>query len=350
MPTSFDGLSVSELDTFHGLGAAVRYEKADNLLQLALEMQAARGGLSLKDIEDKFGVGRRTAMRMRDAVLRNFPQCEEVETDERTKRWRIPSGTLDRLIAFTADELAALDAAIRLLDRDNREDEAANLTTVSGKVRALMKPDIARKVEPDLEAMLEAEGLAMRPGPRPRINVSVVEELRDAMKACRKVLIRYRNRRTRKINDRLVHPYGFLHGHRNYLVGWHENPKANLVALFSLPNIEAVEILDETFVRDPGFNLQSFAAQSFGLFQEEPYPVVWRFAPEAAEDAAEFVFHPSQTIERDPDGSLVVRFTAGSDLEMAWHLYTWGDKVEVLEPARLAEMVNGNRMAWAALP
>ena len=41
--------------------------------------------------------------------------------------------------------------------------------TVLGKVRALMKPDIARKVEPDLEAMLEAEGLAMRPGPRPRI-------------------------------------------------------------------------------------------------------------------------------------------------------------------------------------
>jgi hypothetical protein len=35
----------------------MRYEKADNLLQLALEMQAAHGGLSLADIETKFGVG-----------------------------------------------------------------------------------------------------------------------------------------------------------------------------------------------------------------------------------------------------------------------------------------------------
>lgn len=328
----------------------MRYEKADNLLQLALEMQAARGGLSLKDIEDKFDVGRRTAMRMRDAVLRNFPQCEEVDTDERVKRWRIPAGTLDRLVNFTADELAALDAAIRLLDRDNREDDASQLQTLSGKVRALMKPDVARRVEPDLEAMLEAEGLAMRPGPRPRIRVEVVEVLRDAMKMCRKVRISYRNRRTRQINKRLVHPYGFLHGHRHYLVGWHENPKANLVALFSLPNIEAIDILDDTFIRDSGFNLQSFAAQSFGLFQEDPFPVVWRFAPEAADDAAEFIFHPSQSMERQADGSLIVRFTAGSDLEMAWHLYTWGDKVEVLEPVRLADMVNGNRMAWAALP
>jgi predicted DNA-binding transcriptional regulator YafY len=98
----------------------MRFEKADNLLQLALEMQAARGGLTLADIQEKFAVGRRTAMRMRDAVLRNFPQAEEVETDERVKRWRLPSGTLDRLINFTADELGALESAIRLLDRDNR--------------------------------------------------------------------------------------------------------------------------------------------------------------------------------------------------------------------------------------
>lgn len=328
----------------------MRYEKADNLLQLALEMQAVRSGLSLGDIKERFAVGRRTAMRMRDAVLRNFPQAEEVETDERVKRWRLPSGTLDRLINFTADELSALEAAIHLFDRDNRKDEAANLATLSGKLRALLRPEVARKVEPDLEAMLEAEGLAMRPGPRPRIKVVVIEDLRQAIKACCKVRIRYKNRRTRTTNERLVHPYGFLHGHRNYLVGWHENPKANNVGLFSLPNIEAVEILPDTFVRTPGFELADFAARSFGLFQEEPYPVVWRFTPDAAEDAADFVFHPTQTMEHDPDGSLIVRFTAGSELEMAWHLYAWGDKVEVLEPATLAEMVNGNRVAWAALP
>jgi predicted DNA-binding transcriptional regulator YafY len=77
---------------------------------------------------------------------------------------------------------------------------------------------------------------------------------------------------------------------------------------------------------------------------------VWRFAPEAAPDAADFVFHPNQVLEPQPDGALVVRFTATGDLEMAWHLYAWGDKVEVLEPKRLAEMVHGQRVAWPALP
>lgn len=197
----------------------------------------------------------------------------------------------------------------------------------------------------------EAEGLAMRPGPRPRIKVLVLEDLSEAIKACRKVRIQYRNRRTRQVKERLVHPYGFLHGHRHYLVGWHENPKANDVALFSLPNIESVELAEETFVRNPDFDLQAFAARSFGLFQgEEPFETVWRFAPEAAADAADFVFHPNQVLEPQPDGALVVRFTATGDLEMAWHLYAWGDKVEVLEPRRLADMVHGRRVAWPALP
>jgi len=329
----------------------MRYEKADNLMQLALEMQAARGGLSLAEIEARFSVGRRTAMRMRDAVLRNFPQVVERIDADRIKRWHIPPGTLDRLAGVDADELAALESAIRLLEAANRKDQAAILAGLETKLRALLRPEAARRVEPDLEALLEAEGLAMRPGPKPRIGWDMVEQLRFAIKAGRKVRIRYRNRSTRRINERLVHPYGFLHGHRHYLVAWHEHTKANKVALFSLPNIEAAMLCPETFIRPADFKLEEFAARSFGLFQgEAPDDIVWRFTADAAADAAEFVFHPTQLLEWQPDGALLVRFRAGSDLEMAWHLYAWGDRVEVLQPQRLADLVNRHRVRWPAIP
>ncbi len=313
-------------------------------------MQANRQGLSLADIEERFRIGRRTAMRMRDAVLCTFPQAEEVAGDDRAKRWRIPKGTLNGLIDVCAEELAALESASRLMVQQNRAVEAAELGGLAAKLKAVMRPDVVRRVEPDLEALLEAEGLAMRPGPRPRIAMGIVDGLRDAIKACRKVHLGYRNRKTHRLNVRLVHPYGFLHGHRHYLVAWHEHPKANSFALFSLPSIETVEPVAGSFVRDAGFDLQAFAARSFGLFQEEPFDVVWRFAPEAAEVAADFVFHPTQTMERQDDGALIVRFRAGGDLEMAWHLYCWGDKVQVLQPARLATLVNDRRPVWPALP
>jgi predicted DNA-binding transcriptional regulator YafY len=170
------------------------------------------------------------------------------------------------------------------------------------------------------------------------------------MKACRKVAIHYRNRRDGRRNRRVVHPYGFLLGHRHYLIGFHENPKANHVAPFALPNIESVEIMEEGFARDPAFSLAAYAERSFGLFQEEPFDVAWKFKPEAAPTAREFVFHTKQTQEMLSDGSLIVRFRAGGWLEMAWHLFCWGDQVEVLEPGQLAEAMQNHRPTWPGLP
>ena len=328
----------------------MRHEKANNLLQLALEMQAARGGLSLDDIEEKFDVGRRTAMRMRDAVLDVFPHADEVETDERKKRWRLPKGTLDRLVGVTADELGDIEVAINLLKRDNLLDQAASLEGILTKLRAVMSPTMANRVETDLDALLEAEGLAMRPGPKPRSRAMVLEDLRDAVKGCRKVEIQYRNRTTRRINKRIVHPYGFLYGHRHYLVAYNLVKGAQGYRLFSLPNIERVVPQDEYFERDDEFSLEAFSQQSFGVFQEAPFQVVWRFSPRAAPDAQDFLFHPDQEAEPQQDGSLIVRFAAGGALEMCWHLYAWGDDVEVLEPQTLRDMVNSNRQSWPGLP
>jgi predicted DNA-binding transcriptional regulator YafY len=43
-------------------------------------------------------------------------------------------------------------------------------------------------------------------------------------------------------------------------------------------------------------------------------------------------------MEDKPDGSLNVRFRAGGMLEMCWHLFRWGDQVEVLAPYGLRKL------------
>ena len=77
------------------------------------------------------------------------------------------------------------------------------------------------------------------------------------------------------------------------------------------------------FRTGPGFDITAHAARAFGSYQDEARygEVVWRFAPAAAPTARDFVFHPGQSFEDQPDGALVVRFHASGWLEMAWHLY-----------------------------
>ena len=240
--------------------------------------------------------------------------------------------------------------AIALLKRENLPDQAKSLRRFSIKLKALMHPEVARQVEPDLEVLLEAEGLAMRPGPKLRTNGKVIKELRYAIMACHEVEIHYRNRRTNRVSKRRVRPYGFLMGHRHYLGAVQLKPKAVNYSLFSLPYIEKIRDTSDMFERDEEFSLRAFAERSFGVFQEEPFDVAWKFSPEAARNAREFQFHPTQKMEEQEDGSLIVCFRAGGKLEMAWHLFTWGDNVAVLEPKRLADLIANHKPHWVGLP
>jgi predicted DNA-binding transcriptional regulator YafY len=101
----------------------------------------------------------------------------------------------------------------------------------------------------------------------------------------------------------------------------------------------------QSFARDADFSLERHASRAFGSFHADAEfgEVVWRFSGSAADVAREFVFHPHQEFEEEPDGSLIVRFEACGWLEMAWHLYQWGDRVEVIAPEALRSLVSGHR-------
>lgn len=137
-----------------------------------------------------------------------------------------------------------------------------------------------------------------------------------------------------------VQPYGVLYGNRAFLVG--QTDWANDTRLWRLANMSDARIIDETFERDPIFDLRSYAKRSFGTFQEEPGEVALRFDLSVVSDVTAFLFHPDQTVSENDDGSLTVRFTAGGLNEMYWHLFTWGDSVTVEQPSvlrqRLAQM------------
>jgi predicted DNA-binding transcriptional regulator YafY len=318
-------------------------------------MQAARGGLTLTDIEQRFEVSRRTAIRMRDAVIAAFPQADEVPSNDRSKRWRLAGDVTRPLLGITADDLTSLENAAAILVRENLIEQAEELRGVASKIRATLAAELMRKIDPDLGALAEAEGIALRPGPRPAIASSVFATLRTAIKSCRKVSFRYEGRISGKNEVRTVRPLGFLYGHRHYLVALKDEDAApeapaSAIRFYSLPQISKLRLLADSFDRDPEFNLSEFVAPSFGVYEEDPVDVVWRFSAEAAPIARQFQFHPSQTVEVCEDGTMLVRFHAGGLLEMAWHLITWGQHVEVIEPAALRGLLPETMPDWPALP
>lgn len=310
------------------------YEKTYDLLDLATWIQSSREGVSLNDIASKYNVSRRTAERMRDMIVIRFPQAEEVVGENNQKRWYIPQGTLKDLINFSAEELSVLETAKELFANQQMADKKEILNKVIEKIKASIKPDLMRKIEPDAEALLEAEGFICRPGPKLRVDEKILAKIRQAILECHQIRIEYKNKDSGKISYNTLNPFGFLYGDRNhYLVAHHADGYYNdEVHNFILSNIKKVEILDDVIVNLPNFSLQNYAEKSFGAYHEEPFEVEWLFDEEVAEEAAQYIFHPTQTMVKNPDGSLTVKFTAGGHLEMEWHLYTWGEHVKVIKP------------------
>jgi predicted DNA-binding transcriptional regulator YafY len=314
----------------------MRLEKALGLLQLARTLAGSAEGLTIDEMATEAGVDRRTAERMRDALIVLFPQTEEIQ-EGRSKRFRIPGGLDGFMQAPTADELAELEAAIRVRARSGGAERSALLRSLRDKIASALKGPSKRRIAPDLEALVSAEAEVMQAGPRPLTKPQAIASLREALKSRVVCHFDYPAPGEGKPYQRCVRPYGILYGDAYYLVGPEEGKDWPM--LWRVDRMGELEFGDSFPGPPKSFDLQAFAENSFGVFQEAPENVVWRFSAAVAADARLFQFHPQQTLEDRPDGSLIVRFRAGGLLEMTRHLFIWGAAVEILEPPRLRAMM-----------
>ncbi|WP_297696540.1 WYL domain-containing protein [Phenylobacterium sp.] len=310
----------------------MRHEKAGRLLELARLLASTAEGLTLDEIAERLGVGRRTAERMRDAVREVFPQLEEVE-DPPTRRFRIPAGLDGLFQAPTAEELAALAIAAESFAGQGATARAAALRSLEQKVLSATRAAARRRLAPDLEALLQAETIAVQAGPRPFEDETVLAAVREALKAASTLAFRY-DGGSQPGRVREVAPYGILFGRANYLVA---AEGAGRPRNWRLDRIRDVAATGRPARRDPAFSLQDYADESFGIYQDDTHDVVLRIKPASAEGALRWRFHSDQTLDRQADGSVIVRFRASGMRELAWHLFTWGDQVEVLAPAVLKQ-------------
>lgn len=325
------------------------FSKAQDLLRLARLAAARRGGVSLDEICEEFDVSHRTAQRMTDALETTFVDVISQDGEDRRRRWRVGDPLLDRLHLRQETAVEALEIATHTAREEGRLRHARTLSDLREELLARLAPAEIARIETDTEAVLAALGRIMRPGPGVNFEPEIIDAIIESLRGPFRMQMRYGDPES---PQRVIEPHGLLLGHRSYLIA-RQPSRDNSLRNFRMDRIRSARCLDESFALQPDFSLVEHAAKAFGVYQDRAQfgEVVWRFAANAAERAAEFRFHPKQKLEPQDDGSLIVRFHAAGWLEMAWHLYQWGDKVEVIAPAGLRALVAGyQRSDFNALP
>ncbi len=147
-----------------------------------------------------------------------------------------------------------------------------------------------------------------------------------------------------------VRPYQLVHArHSWYLIG--RSSVHSEVRTFKVSRIATAELLDESYKLPRGFSLRRYLKNAWRIVPEpgNDVQVTIRFSSLVATNVAEVTWHPTQEIEWNDDGSLLLRVTVSGVNEISWWVLGYADQAEVIKPARLRKLVGQRAQNLAKL-
>ena len=130
------------------------------------------------------------------------------------------------------------------------------------------------------------------------------------------------------VNERTVEPYHIMPYLRSWYLVAYDHRRAAVLD-FKLDRILSARLLDETYAIPPGFDIDDYLGDNWGIMRDAgppAEPVALLFAPEAGRWVAEERWQKSQQAETQPDGRVRVTYHVSITPEMVrWLLYYGAD-------------------------
>jgi predicted DNA-binding transcriptional regulator YafY len=164
----------------------------------------------------------------------------------------------------------------------------------------------------------------------------ILTQVNEAAQEQRLIEIDYFSMRRQELTCRRIAPYKiWFYDETFYVIGFCELRQA--VRLFVVDRIENLRICEDHFTVPQDFDAGEFMQPSFGVFQGEPVQVRIRFDPNVAGYIQEKIWHPTQTLSPQTDGSLIFTARVAGIEEIKYWILKWGAGAQVLEPVALRE-------------
>ncbi len=296
---------------------------------------SAKKGRSVSDLADQLETNPRSVYRDLEALqIAGFPVYNEREGNKNL--WLILNIAKKEIpIPFTITELMALYFGRDMLKVLKNTVFHDSLESVLQKIKVTMAPEIINYLE-RLEESLEV-------GPRPYKEYGhfkqIMEGVNQAIINKQFIQIIYYTISRKVETRRKVAPYKlWFFDETFYLIGFCEMRKT--VRIFALDRIREFCVLDDFFKIPAGFDLDDFMKDSFGVFHGEPINVKIRFAPKIAEYIKEKVWHGTQEIIEQNDGSILFTAKVAGIQEIKFWVLRWGAAATVIEPALLRDEIH----------
>ena len=321
---------------------AKKYSQAGRVHDV-IRLIEARHGVAVEEMAEETGVDRRTIYRDLAAIQEaGYPLVSEWLNGRKVYRFLTRFKDVPP-INFTLQELMTLYFFRSPFDFLHGTPFQEEMESIFRKVNSVLPPRYAAHME-----RIASVSIPLLQGKRDYGKVTEpLKLLREALIYQYRVRLAYRARGKSKPSTYLIDPYSLIFYKGGlYLLGFAHNRRA--LRTFAAERISRVEMERERFEIPEEFRPEEQFRTAFGIVDEAVMQVEVRFAPAIADSVRDRLWHPSQRVTDNPDGSIVLSFEAGGRMEIVSWLLSYGEHAEVLAPAELREEVGRKIRAMAA--
>ncbi|MBI3263461.1 MAG: transcriptional regulator [Acidobacteria bacterium] len=300
------------------------------------EIEAARlEGVTIDTLARLCKVTTRTIRRDLDALQEaGFPLYDD-HSDHKT-RWKLNGQALKRLeTTFSLAELSALYFSRTLVECLAGTPFQSDLRSAFDKLEGVLTPRMRQFLD-RLPTVVAVKGGAWRTPEHPKQR-EIVARLLEATLQHRRASMQYHSLSSRRVKTYLVDPYQLVYGQGGlYLTAY--VPAYGAIRTFASERISELTLLESRFepVEDVASDLY---AHSMGIHDAPPESIEILFTPEAAPYVRERVWHPTQTIKEEPDGSMTMSLSVCNDPTLRSWILSFGRSARVMAPETLARQI-----------
>lgn len=141
------------------------------------------------------------------------------------------------------------------------------------------------------------------------------------------------------ISERLIDIYHLKNHYGDWYIIGHCH-KANQVKVFAMSRIKEIKLTNQHFTVPETFNIESYFADSFGIFESKvTYNVKMKIMNESVRYVKEKKRHTSEKLTELRDGSIILEYKVNEMTELLMWALSLGKDCEILQPAELREAV-----------
>jgi len=282
-----------------------------------------------RDLAEMFNVNVKTIYRDLDILGVDF----RLPITEEKARWGITESEFLPPIQFSLPEALNIFLAARLMLGYSQHYDP-NIEATFTKLNSVLPPPLKEQVSKTLSWMQKLT----KDERRLRIMATVAE----AWVSQRRLKIVYRPLVAEKAWERVIDPYYIepaAPGRASYVIGYCH--LKDDIRTFKIERIESAELTADSYTIPSNFDANKYLGSSWGIVVDgEVKTVRLRIRDEGLiRIMEETTWHPSQVLEKQKDGSLLMTLRVADTIELYSWIMGWGEKVEVLEPPELREEV-----------